>query len=198
MKTNPSLNRSLTTLLCAATAAAALSFAHPASANLITNGGFETGDFTGWTATAVTTDVTGTVNSVAPHSGNFQAISSFGSITQNVTTTPGGSYVVDFWLAGDSGINGDVSVLWGGVSIFSHVFTSPFGYTEYTFNVTASSATTALEFDVPTALFQGDFHFDDVSVNVGVPDGGSTLGLLSLSVVALLGATRLRFLQLAA
>jgi hypothetical protein len=31
-----------------------------------------------------------------------------------------------------------------------------------------------------------------------VPDPGSTLGLLSLSVVALLGATRLRFLQLAA
>ena len=31
-----------------------------------------------------------------------------------------------------------------------------------------------------------------------VPDSGSTLGLLSLSVVALLGATRLRFLQLAA
>jgi len=30
------------------------------------------------------------------------------------------------------------------------------------------------------------------------PDTGSTLGLLSLSVVALLGATRLRFLQLAA
>jgi hypothetical protein len=30
------------------------------------------------------------------------------------------------------------------------------------------------------------------------PDPGSTLGLLSLSVVALLGATRLRFLQLAA
>ena len=31
-----------------------------------------------------------------------------------------------------------------------------------------------------------------------VPDTGSTLGLLSLSVVALLGVTRLRFLQLAA
>ncbi len=35
-------------------------------------------------------------------------------------------------------------------------------------------------------------------VSAGVPDTGTTLGLLSLSVVALLGATRLRFLQLAA
>ena len=31
------------------TAVAALSIAYPAKANLITNGGFETGDFTGWT-----------------------------------------------------------------------------------------------------------------------------------------------------
>ena len=36
------------------------------------------------------------------------------------------------------------------------------------------------------------------AVAPAVPDAGSTLGLLSLSVVALLGATRLRFLQLAA
>ena len=35
-------------ILLALTAAAALSFAQPASANLITNPGFETGDFTGW------------------------------------------------------------------------------------------------------------------------------------------------------
>jgi hypothetical protein len=37
-------------LLLAITAAVALSFAHPVKANLITNPGFETGDFTGWTA----------------------------------------------------------------------------------------------------------------------------------------------------
>jgi hypothetical protein len=30
--------------------AAAFSVAYPAKANLITNGGFETGDFTGWRA----------------------------------------------------------------------------------------------------------------------------------------------------
>jgi len=39
--------------------------------------------------------------------------------------------------------------------------------------------------------------FDNGDV-AAAPDTGSTLGLLSLSVVALLGATRLRFLQLAA
>jgi len=38
-----------TKILLTLTAAAALSLAQPASANLITNPGFETGDFTGWT-----------------------------------------------------------------------------------------------------------------------------------------------------
>ena len=40
--------------------------------------------------------------------------------------------------------------------------------------------------------------FNDNGDVARTPDTGSTLGLLSLSVVALLGATRLRFLQLAA
>ena len=40
--------------------------------------------------------------------------------------------------------------------------------------------------------------FFDKGDVAAAPDSGSTLGLLSLSVVALLGATRLRFLQLAA
>ena len=38
-----------TKLLLILTAALAVSFAYPAKANLITNPGFETGNFTGWT-----------------------------------------------------------------------------------------------------------------------------------------------------
>ncbi len=43
-----------------------------------------------------------------------------------------------------------------------------------------------------------DVTFFDKGDVAAAPDTGSTLGLLSLSVVALFGATRLRFLQLAA
>jgi len=86
------------------------------------------------------------------------------------------------------------TVTWGGVPIFG-LFSQPsFGYTEYTFNVTATSASTALQFDFfDINLSEGDaWLLDDVSVNpagVGVPDGGSTVSLLGF---ALLGLTAVR------
>ena len=48
------------------------------------------------------------------------------------------------------------------------------------------------------AFLNATFNDNAATAEATVPDTGSTLGLLSLSVVALLGATRLRFLQLAA
>jgi len=174
------------------TAVAALSVAYPARANLITNGGFEDGFF-GWSHS-------GTVGlSGNAHSGNQAA--SFGvpsgSVAQNVTT-PGTSYVVDFWLATSifgptGGINPTVSVnvVWGGTSIFSQSFASSSPYREHTFTVTASSAMTALEFQSSIIGPPGSaaLLLDDVSVTpAGVPDAGSTLPLLgfaSLGLVAL-------------
>ena len=81
--------KSSSKILLAVTAAAALSVAYPAKANLISNLGFETGDFTGWSVSGPAS-VEGTVGSIAPHSGNFQAqLGSFGSIGQTLATTAG-------------------------------------------------------------------------------------------------------------
>ena len=56
-----------------------LSFAQPISANLIANGGFETGDFTGWTLTGnvdVSTRVTNArVDPKYVHSGFYGVLS---------------------------------------------------------------------------------------------------------------------------
>lgn len=51
----------------------ALSETQSVKANLITNGGFEKGDFTGWMQSGNTdfTGVTGTFFDTPPHSGNF-------------------------------------------------------------------------------------------------------------------------------
>ena len=177
------------------TAVAVFALAHPVKANLITNGGFETGDFTGWTVfeigTPFTAVVGGAVGGISPHSGAFQAASDSSGVflTQSVTTTPGASYIVDFWLAA-AAENGAISssVLWAGSVIFGQAFFSSSGYTEHTFTLTAPSATTELQFF--SSSLAGFFLLDDVSVNpAGVPDAGSTLPLLSF---ALLGVAVLR------
>jgi hypothetical protein len=168
-----------------------LGITQSAKANLVVNGGFETGDFTGWAQGGNTgfTQVSGTFgpNNTSPHSGNFQAdlgpVGSDGSLTQNLATTVGGSYVLDYWLANDGGTTSDFSVMWDGTTIAGSVLSDPpgFGYTEYTFNVTASTALTALEFD-----FRQDpawFYLDDISVNATVPDSGSTVVLLGAAMI---------------
>jgi len=141
--------------------------------------------------------VGGSFNAVSPHSGNFQAIFLGGAntLTQSLTTTPGASYVVDFWLASSvaSGTTEQAVVFWGGfTTIFNHLFTSSSGYTEYTFNVTASTATTVLAFKSVNGGFGmgNNLFLDDDSVTpAGVPDAGSTVSLLGC---ALLGLTALR------
>ena len=184
--------KALPKILLALTAVAALSVAHPASANLITNPGFETGDFTGWTP--FHGFVVGTAFGVPPHSGNFQAQFDLGpresgQLSQSVSTTPGASYTINFFLAFANALPANsFSVSWGGVLIPGSVLTnqSNFGYTEYTFNVTAPTASTELLFDFngPSAAWL----LDDVSVNpagLGGPDAGSTLPLLGFASLGL-------------
>ena len=175
-------------ILLALTAVATLSVAYPAKANLVTNPGFETGDFTGWTASASGAEVVGTFQFQAPHSGSFQAHITTGSITQTLVTMAAQSYTISFWLASPSGAGGDSFVAnWGGSTIFTEP-AQPLGYTEFTFTETAPSASTALQF-----LGIGsrtNWLLDDVSVTpTTVPDGGSTVSLLGF---ALLGLTALR------
>jgi uncharacterized protein (TIGR03437 family) len=146
-----------------------LGITQSARANLITNGGFETGDFSGWTVFGIDNDVVGANPFTSPHSGNFQALFGSGSnfITQNVTTTPGSSYVISFWLAASVPQGGSpfVSVNWSGSTIFSDSLTSPFGYTEYTFAVNALSPATPLQFQF-FSIFGNLFFLDDISVTV--------------------------------
>jgi hypothetical protein len=175
-----------------------LGITQSARANLITNGGFETGDFSGWMVSGTDNLVEGSVPDISPHSGNFQA--QFGintnSITQNVATTPGSSYVIRFFLAAKifNPVEGAFSVSWGALTVTSGL--TPTGihpYTEFTRTVPALSPTTALQFQFSDPnLTSNTYYLDDISVNpagVGVPDGGLTVSLLGF---ALLGVAVLR------
>ena len=183
--------KTLPKLLITLAVAVAFSFAHPAKANLITNPGFETGDFTGWTKVGLA-DVIGTNSGIAPHSGNFQARLFTGTLTQSVATTTGASYTINFFLAlASNQSHNSFSVSWGGVPILNLTNQSPFGYTEYSFTETASTASTALVFSYNVVIPFSVWFLDDVSVTpAGVPDGGSTVSLLGFALLGLVALRR--------
>jgi len=149
-------------ILLALTAIAALSVACPAKANLITNPGFETGDFTGWTHAA-----SASVEAGSAHSGNFgvEMASSVGSfISQSVATTPSATYTVSFFAGSIVPLQPvNLAVTFGG-TVFNHLFPlGQTGYNEFTFNATASGANTNLSLTVQ-GLVPSTFFLDDISV----------------------------------
>jgi Bacterial Ig-like domain/Protein of unknown function (DUF642) len=141
----------------------------PPPTNLIVNGGFETGDFTGWTKSGNVAQL-----SIGPqlfitssaHSGQdaagFGSVGSDGTISQNLTTVVGQSYTLDFWLANAAGGPNDFTAEIGGVTELHLVNAAAQPYTHYDFTFTATSTSTPLEFDFRQD--PSEWHLDDVSV----------------------------------
>lgn len=170
----------LNKLFLALAAFAILGFAAPAvraddctvAGNLVTNCGFETGTFAGWTVV----DASGftSVTAGSAHSGAFGTstgpVGTPGTLTQTLATTPGGTYTLSFWLSNlSSSTPNSFSASFNGVTLTTLTNSASFAYTMFTFSgLVATGSSTTLQF-----AFRHDpsfWNFDDVVV---VPSGAA-------------------------
>jgi hypothetical protein len=170
------------------------------AAELVQNGGFETGNFSNWTTTLASSgSLVGVssasgVPSVQVHAGTYAAY--FGatgtqddSISQTLATVAGQSYTFSFWLDHPFGRStNDFSAFWdGGAPVLSLTNSLLFPYTQYSFTETALTSSTVIRFSgLENPAY---FYLDDVSVQgpQSVPEPISLFlfgaGLMGMTVI---------------
>jgi hypothetical protein len=171
-----------------------LSGAGSATAGGIVNGGFETGDFTGWTVNIdpLFTLVIGnsppdTYAGFQSHTGtHFAALGDtpdLGTLSQTVSDTPGQNYTLSMYLAPDGQQPNEFKVQWNGVTLYDEVNIAlnppgdvPFLYSLLTFSVQGTGSDTLLLSEAAA----GYMALDDVSLTAAsiVPEPSSLILLV--------------------
>ena len=172
-----------------------------ASAQLVTNGGFENGGDppNGWSLTPGAC-YTSAYNS-HPHTGTYALtsgpVSGTCTVSQSIATTPGAQYTFSFWLAQfEFDTPNSFDARWNGVSVYSLVDAPAFDYFKQTFAVVATGASTNIEFVIRHDSYY--YYVDDVSVErmeagplSTVPEP-STYALLAAGLLGIVAVRRRR------
>ena len=141
----------------------------------VLNGNFATHDFTGWTLggnyTSTNFGQEIFIDTHAQGSSTYAAgmgsVGADGTLSQTITTTPGQTYTLTFWLQNESAGTNDFQAIWNGQALLSLYNAPQSNYTAYTYTVAATSSTTALEFSAANGPSQWDL--DNISLTPNGP-----------------------------
>jgi len=180
-------------ILPLAVAALLLGCVGRARADLIVNGGFETGDFTGWMVSNTSPSNTFVTpyysngdpeDNYFPQSGNYLAVfgnaGSLGTISQTVADTAGQQYILNMYLESNGTTPNEYQVQWNGATLYdqTNIPSQPWNLLSFTVVGTGSDSLALNGSDDPNFL-----ALDSVSLTSAVPEP-ATLSLLATALAS--------------
>jgi hypothetical protein len=161
--------------LTSALFAAAMFVAAPASASLLTNGGFETGDLTGWSCTTTGPDSCNVGSGFGPGPieatfdwFGFENGTARGELSQTFATSAGATYDFSFFSS-LTFTDVPANILSYSFGAGETVVANTLSYAETAGSFMATGAATTLTFFFETDSGTGGFVIDDVSVALATP-----------------------------